>query len=420
MSILLDAVTREKNQQMGVLPDAVLTPRANYPKPKSAFTSTKALWLMTGLGATVGAAWLMAQVVANPSHKLTANTLVQTKTLDAAQALQTQVGHQTQGQANEISSAGPESLASMSEDQSKLKPNVNAMNKAQVQLAGKVALPVPKSYSASLLERNTQGMSASQQDEQIDEALLASLSEDEKRYARAAFSAPHFDDNQQTSQWQDEQGFDDEPILLGANANARGLAELAALKQQVNDAARQVNISDTFERYNDDIINDDTSRPRRISGEPRGTQNAPQGGDDTANRNSRLSQRERDSQIAAVKQEAQKDNLLAAFEAALKDVEYEKSANQNVTPAALDPISQTQDKDYPNYGQLPANLQLQVPEFSVVAHVYSSDASNRWLNVDGAELQEGDKIQDKLTLIEIRPRDIVLEIQGTKFKVPAI
>jgi general secretion pathway protein B len=410
MSILLDAVTREKNQQMGVLPDAVLTPRANYPKPKARFTGTKALWLMTGLGATVGAAWLMAQVVANPSNHFTANTLVQTKTLDAAQE------RQTQGEADPLSPAGPQSPPAVGKDQSKVISKLDA----QVQLAGKVALPVPKSYSASLLERNTQGMSASQQDEQIDEALLASLSEDEKRYARAAFSEPHFDDNQQTRQWQDEQGFDNEPIMLGANANARGLAELAALKQQVNDAARQVNISDTFERYDDDIINDDTSRPRRISGEQRGALNGLQGGDDTINRNSRLSQRERDSQITAVKQEAQKDNLLAAFEAALKDVEYEKSANQNVTPAALDPISQAKVSDYPNYGQLPANLQLQVPEFSVVAHVYSSDASNRWLNVDGAELQEGDKIQDKLTLIEIRPRDIVLEIQGTKFKVPAI
>jgi general secretion pathway protein B len=403
MSILLDAVTRDKNQQMGVLPDAVLTPRANYPKPKSAFTGTKAAWLMTGLAVAIGAAWLLAQIVAqvvvNPSHKRVANTLVQTNALAAATELQ------TQGEVNELSAAASQELAVIVHDESKLNSNVNTRDKPQVQLAGKVALPVAKRYNASMSELTIQGVTESQQDEQIDEVLLASLSEDEKRYARAAFSEPNFDD---------------EPIMLGANANARGRAELAALRQQVDAAARQVNISDTFERYDDDIINDDTSRPLRISGEPRGAQYAPQGGDDTINHNSRLDQTERNRQIAAVKQAAQQDNLMAAFEAALKDVEYQKSANENVTPAALDPISQTQDKDYPKYGQLPANLQLQVPEFSVVAHVYSSNASNRWLNVDGAELQEGDKIQDKLTLIEIRPRDIVLEIQGTKFKVPAI
>jgi general secretion pathway protein B len=420
MSILLDAVTREKNQQLGTLPDAVLTPRANYPKPKSALTATKALWLVTGLVATVGTAWLLAQVVANSSHKLAANALVKTTSLAATQERQTQVGHQTQGEASELNPASPQDLTSVEQEQSKSKPSLNAMNKAQVQLAGKVALPVPRSYSATLLERNANEGATNEQDEQIDEALLASLSEAEKRYARAAFSEPQYDDNQQRRQWQDAQDFEDEPIMLGANANARGLAELAALKQQVNDAARQVNISDTFERYKDDTMNDDSSRPRRISGEERGSQDATQNADVGIHRHNSLSKSERDSQIAAVKQEAQKDNLLAAFEAALKDVEYEKSANQNVTPAALDPISQTQDKDYPAYGQLPAHLQLQVPEFSVVAHVYSSDANNRWLNVDGDELQEGGKIQDKLTLIEIRPRDIVLEIQGTKFKVPAI
>ncbi|MGL5669484.1 MAG: general secretion pathway protein GspB, partial [Shewanella sp.] len=76
--------------------------------------------------------------------------------------------------------------------------------------------------------------------------------------------------------------------------------------------------------------------------------------------------------------------------------------------------------DIPKYGQLPAGLQLQVPEFNIVAHVYSTDASQRWLNVDGAELQEGDQIGGKLKIIAIRPRDVVLEIQGTQFRVPAI
>lgn len=36
MSILLDAVTRNKQQQSSALPDAVLTPRPSYPTPRKA------------------------------------------------------------------------------------------------------------------------------------------------------------------------------------------------------------------------------------------------------------------------------------------------------------------------------------------------------------------------------------------------
>ncbi|MBB1270883.1 general secretion pathway protein GspB [Shewanella sp. SR44-3] len=282
------------------------------------------------------------------------------------------------------------------------------IDNAQVKLAGKVALPVARAYSAGLSPQTQMAIAAEQQDEQIDEALLAGLSESEKRYAREAFT---------------ETSIDDEPIILGANANARGRAELAALKQQVDNAARQVKINDTFERFSADETRDyNPDKPNYIGGKPPRDNESDFYNNQklSSNLTNNLSQSQKNSQIEAIKREAEKDNLMAAFATALKDVEYEKSANQNITPEAVDPIAQTQTQDYPKFGQLPVNLQLQVPEFSVVAHVYSSVASNRWLNVDGVELQEGDKIQDKLTLIEIRPRDIVLDIQGTKFKVPAI
>ncbi|WP_445946646.1 general secretion pathway protein GspB [Shewanella sp.] len=392
MSILLDAVTREKNQQLGALPDAVLTPRANYPKPKSSLTSAKAVLLLAGLAATVGAAWVMAQVIANQNSGMT-----------------------FQGGTEQQATAALPKIAGIDVDAQGRAPVVNEpvnhnpqIDNAQVKLAGKVALPVARAYSAGLSPQTQMAIAAEQQDEQIDEALLAGLSESEKRYAREAFT---------------ETSIDDEPIILGANANARGRAELAALKQQVDNAARQVKINDTFERFSAaETRNYNPDKPNYIGGKPPRDNESDFYNNQklSSNLTNNLSQSQKNSQIEAIKREAEKDNLMAAFATALKDVEYEKSANQNITPEAVDPIAQTQTQDYPKFGQLPVNLQLQVPEFSVVAHVYSSVASNRWLNVDGVELQEGDKIQDKLTLIEIRPRDIVLDIQGTKFKVPAI
>ena len=173
----------------------------------------------------------------------------------------------------------------------------------------------------------------------------------------------------QAQQQQDQQLWarQQEQIILGANANRRGLAELEALRMQVNTAAQEVD-------------------------------------------------------FASVKAPSidERNNLLAAFEVALKDVEFEQSVNQQVTEAKLDPIPRPNNQQIPSYGDLPASVQLQVPEFNINAHVYSSEPNNRWLNVDGVELQQGDMIKNKLTIIEIRPRDIVLDINGEQFRVPAI
>ncbi|MBB1440083.1 general secretion pathway protein GspB, partial [Shewanella sp. SG41-4] len=172
------------------------------------------------------------------------------------------------------------------------------------------------------------------------------------------------DESQESNRQQAQQR---EAIVLGANANRRGLAELEALRLQVNAAAEEVD----FASVKAPSINE-------------------------------------------------QNNLIAAFETALKDVEYEQSANQQVTQEKLDPIPRPSNQQIPKYGDLPASVQLQVPEFNINAHVYSSTPSNRWLNVDGVELQQGDMIKNKLTIVEIRPRDIVLEIAGEQFRVPAI
>jgi general secretion pathway protein B len=174
-------------------------------------------------------------------------------------------------------------------------------------------------------------------------------------------------DEYQTQESNRQQAQQQEAIALGAKANRRGLAELEALRLQVNAAAEDVDFASV--------------------------------------------------KAPSIKEQS---NLIAAFETALKDVEYEQSANQQVTSAKLDPIPRPSNQQIPKYGDLPASVQLQVPEFNINAHVYSTEPSNRWLNVDGVELQQGDMIKNKLTIVEIRPRDIVLEIDGEQFRVPAI
>jgi general secretion pathway protein B len=343
MSILLDAVTREKQQQMGALPDAVLTPRVSYPKPSY---NGRVLLITGAVLATVGAAWVMVQVMINVSEPSVGNVT------SSGVISEQRVSSQGQKPLTAPNQAPLEKVIPAARDASS---QSLTLQEPPVRLAGKVALPVarayqqvPASYGNDELANVQNNSSKAQSDSDVDEALLQGLSEYERNYAL---------NGNDDRLWESTADDDQELIILGANANERGRAQLAALKDKSNQNSANPEVS---------------------------------------------------------------NKLLAAFEAALKEVEYEKSANKSVTKASLDPIAKVKKDDYPKYGDLPTQLQLQVPEFSVVAHVYSSVATNRWLNVDGVELQEGDKIQDKLTLVEIRPRDIILEIEGTQFKVPAI
>lgn len=340
MSILLDAVTRDKQQSQVNNHDVVLTPRAPYKAKQQGRYNIRSLMIYgLSLLLMVLAAWLLSlalypsekSAISNKQEQIALSTPVKT----------------VQNHEQDISS---ESTTN------------------EVRLAGKVALPMAQAYTpqaaTDLAVSHQSGTAASY-------SQFASSSNDELKSAvSAAETSVTHSENIAASARSSELSNslsqnDDEPIILGANSNKRGDELLESLKYQVENAANDVGL--------------ETTKP------------------------------------------AADNNLLAAFEAALKEVERENAVETPVTEAKLDPIPVTpKSDDIPKYGQLPAGLQLQVPEFNINAHVYSSVPDNRWLNVDGAELQEGDTIQGKLTIVEIRPRDVVLAIQGTEFKVPAI
>ncbi|MEO3682629.1 general secretion pathway protein GspB [Shewanella vesiculosa] len=370
MSILLDAVNRKKQQQENIV-DVILTPRANYsPPPKISANTRKFTLLALSIAFGVGAAWSMSlllhpavpsvQTVALPVERYNAPLSVADTVAVAPPTLS----------ADAVAANGSRELP---------RGNQSAIDQGHdgVRLAGKVALPIAQplaqnSYqSLGTLQRNVENTAAEPM-----ESGYQSASDNEARNQDWGRN----DDAQALTQQTDDEPYqvsgrsgssnltnNAEPIILGANANRRGQAELEALRLQVNAAAEEVDFASVKEPSIDE-----------------------------------------------------RNNLLAAFQTALKDVEYEQSANQQVTQEKLDPIPRPTNQQIPKYGDLPASVQLQVPEFNINAHVYSSEPNNRWLNVDGVELQQGDMIQNKLTIVEIRPRDIVLEINGEQFRVPAI
>ncbi|MCU7974238.1 general secretion pathway protein GspB [Shewanella sp. SW36] len=360
MSILLDAVTRNKQQQQSPLPDAVMTPRANYPQPrKSGVPIGKLSILVVAVAAGIGVAWgLSVWDKTRPPQSDTvavANVLPSISSLPASTAIKNEL-QSTVGAASEL--------------------QVEPSAASGVRLAGKVALPrtqtlpeltVSPQFQAETVVSNAPQMNASAN------ITTNSVGMPAQSDSNSGFSDSSYADYMSTSAQVDAaiqeavvpaETQAQQPMMLGANANESGLASLEALRQQVSAAAEDVGL--------------ETNKSR------------------------------------------DEDKLVASFQNALKDVEYVNAAETNITEAKLDPIPKTAVDEIPKYGQLPAGLQLQVPEFNIVAHVYSSDPAQRWLNVDGAELQEGDMIAGKLKIISIRPRDIVLDIQGTQFKVPAI
>lgn len=315
MSILLDAVTRAKQQQLDSNLDPVLAPRIPIAKTTSLPWKPIAVVMMALLaGGALAFAW--------------------------------------HWQVKAVSTVTPEPQvpAVVSVPQVKTDTAKDTAADAGVRVAGRAALPIAQPLPSPQYAAQV-ATSQPNQAVAVDKTVTPSAQ------PQVVESVAANDGN--------------DPIILGAQPNQRGLQALQDLKNEVQTAADETGIED---------------------------QPQPQ------------------SQPVQEDQQA----LIAKFQAALSEVERRNAIDKPMTPTEEQPLPKQQNLQYPSYGNLPASLQLQVPEFNITAHMYATDPTKRWLNVDGKELQEGDKIKSKLKIIEIRPRDVVLDIQGTRFKVPAI
>ncbi|MFQ6372118.1 general secretion pathway protein GspB [Shewanella sp. YIC-542] len=320
MSILLDAVTRAKQQQLDDNLDPVLAPR--MPSPVSA--PWPWLRLLGGLGVLllgVVSAWWYWQASAPGGAS-----------------------------AQRVTVSPPPSNPSAGNKPATAEASVIVTPKADVRVAGRAALPIAQPLPVRTAEPSSALLASSQ-------AVLPST----PVAATGQHQAVPADGQKTVSNQELNDG--NAPIILGAKPNQRGLEVLQSLQQQT--AAKH------------EVPSESTPAPQPV---------------------------------AADEQQA----LIAKFQAALSEVERRNALDNTAAPVTA---AQPQ---YPSYGNLPASLQLQVPEFNIMAHMYATNPAKRWLNVDGQELREGDKIKGRLQIIEIRPRDVILDIQGTHFKVPAI
>lgn len=103
--------------------------------------------------------------------------------------------------------------------------------------------------------------------------------------------------------------------------------------------------------------------------------------------------------------------LAARFESILSEPsEYE--IEENPEPIESDGYFQLEKSGSQLVGRLPA-LNFQT-------HNYTSKPSRRWIKVNGKEVNVGGRITPSISLLEINPRNVVIEFKGQKIEVPAL
>ena len=120
------------------------------------------------------------------------------------------------------------------------------------------------------------------------------------------------------------------------------------------------------------------------------------------------------------------DELLPAAELEESDVSAELRGKFESALAAAD--SPQRRKQEINYHDVPAQdinqlddlLQRQLPSLRFEAHVYATDAKQRWIKVNGKDLQQGQWLTADIQVKEILPQYVVLQFNQVQFSVEAL
>ena len=107
-------------------------------------------------------------------------------------------------------------------------------------------------------------------------------------------------------------------------------------------------------------------------------------------------------------------DLLRRITAAAQDVD-----NQLNEPAP-EIIKVTDLNALPRIDQLSPAILTQMPAMSFSAHMYASNARDRWVRVNSRRVGEGEIIANNVILKRIEPEKVVLEYKGTEFTMNAL
>ncbi|WP_440904729.1 general secretion pathway protein GspB [Catenovulum sp. SX2] len=106
--------------------------------------------------------------------------------------------------------------------------------------------------------------------------------------------------------------------------------------------------------------------------------------------------------------------LLAKFNAAVAQT---MSEEQNTDGELVIPQATAETKPLVNY---PESFQASIPELDFQTHIYSSEAKQRWVKVNGKIVKEEQEVATGLVVKEIKPQQVILAYKGKNFSLPAL
>ena len=124
------------------------------------------------------------------------------------------------------------------------------------------------------------------------------------------------------------------------------------------------------------------------------------------------------------------NDLLARFESAIKETKTQvQNLNSNTLSSKIIEQSSgssenTQSENaplenIPSLYDMPSRIQQKIPALNFEQHIYNSEG-NGWVQVNGRDRYEGDKIAENLWLEQILPQQVILIYQGESFSLPAL
>jgi general secretion pathway protein B len=90
---------------------------------------------------------------------------------------------------------------------------------------------------------------------------------------------------------------------------------------------------------------------------------------------------------------------------------------ETVSIPIVEPIPETQA--LPLFQELPARLQQRLSPLLIDVHVYAESPQQRFVLINGRRYREGMDLRKDLTLLQIRPTDIILRHQNQLFRLTA-
>ncbi|MGQ3055454.1 MAG: general secretion pathway protein GspB, partial [Roseateles sp.] len=72
----------------------------------------------------------------------------------------------------------------------------------------------------------------------------------------------------------------------------------------------------------------------------------------------------------------------------------------------------------PRLSELPETTRRELPNLAISGSVYSDDPASRFVMVNGEVMREGARLGADLVLEQIRPRELVLNFKGQRYRLP--